>query len=71
MVGLTFGIAANASLPTTASAASAATTAMTRAGGRSRSYQAKPPASARARRPSEAACQLIRAPRPGIPNYQH
>src|SRR4051794_126691 len=70
VVGLTFGKAANASRPTTASAASAATTAITRAGGRSRSYQAKPHASATARRASEEACQLIAEPPPLIPNDQ-
>ena len=47
VVGFTFGMAAKASRPTTASAASAATAASTRAGGFSRSYHAKPAASAR------------------------
>src|SRR6187549_3927269 len=67
VVGLTFGKAANASRPTTASAARAATTAITLAGGRSRSYQPKPQASATARRASEAACQLTGAPRRAAP----
>src|ERR671928_123674 len=55
VVGLTFGIAAKASRPTTGSAARAATTATTRAGGRPRSYQAKPAARASARRTRETA----------------
>src|SRR3954452_197960 len=71
VVGLTFGIAANASRPTTASAAIAATTATTRAGGRSRSYQPKPKASAMPSRTTEAACQLMDEPPPGAPNDQH
>src|SRR5215211_6589999 len=62
VVGFTFGNAANASLPTTASAASAATTASTRAGGFSRSYHAKPAATARASRASDDACQVIAGP---------
>src|SRR3954465_12003284 len=45
LVGLTFGIGANAIRPTTASAASAATSATTLAGGRERSYQPNPSAS--------------------------
>ena len=62
VVGLTFGIAAKASRPTTASAASAATSASTRAGGFSRSYQPKPAARASASSSIEAACQLTAPP---------
>ncbi len=42
VVGLTFGIAANAIRPSAANAASVATSAMIRASGLLRSYQAKP-----------------------------
>jgi len=49
VVGFTFGNAANASRPTTASPAIAATSASTRALGRERSYHAKPAARTTAR----------------------
>ena len=49
VVGLTFGTAANAIRPSAANAASVATSATIRASGRTRSYQAKPAASATAR----------------------
>src|SRR5438067_2482925 len=58
VVGLTFGMAANASRPTTASAASAATSDRTRAGGRSCSYQRKPATSTRPSTSNEDNCQL-------------
>ena len=66
VVGLTFGMAAKARRPTTARAAIAATSASTRAGGRSRSYQAKPATRASASTTREDSCQLIvRAPAAG------
>ena len=49
VVGLTFGNAANAIRPSAANAASVPTSATIRASGRTRSYQANPPASASAR----------------------
>src|SRR3954465_6799202 len=51
VVGLTFGIGANAIRPTVASAASAATSDTTRAGGRERSYHANAAAGGGARTP--------------------
>ena len=49
VVATTFGIGVKTSRPATASAASAATRATMRAGGRERSYQAKPPTRTAAR----------------------
>ena len=54
MVGFTFGSGANAIRPSAASAASVATSAITRAVGCARSYQAKPAASATASSANEA-----------------
>ena len=63
VVGFTFGNAANASRPTTARPAIAATSASTRALGRERSYQAKPIVRTTARIANDASCQVIgRAP---------
>ena len=60
VVGLTFGIGANASRPSAASAASVATSASTFADGCARSYQAKPAASASERGArNEASCQVM------------
>ena len=59
VVGLTLGTAAKAIRPSAANAASVPTSATTRASGRARSYQAKPPASANARIAKAASCQLI------------
>ena len=63
VVATTFGIGASTSRPATASAASAATSAIIRAVGRERSYQAKPADEdeRRAARGSRA-CQLIGGP---------
>ena len=62
VVGLTFGSAANAIRPSAANAASVATSAMIRASGRLRSYQAKPIASASASSAKLASCQLMPPP---------
>ena len=58
VVGFTFGNGANASRPTTASAASAATSASTRADGRERSYHANATARPNPRIANEASCQV-------------
>src|SRR3954453_2880953 len=65
VVGLTLGTAANAIRPITASAASAPTSASTRALGCLRSYQANPAASATASTSSDAGTQLIEPPARG------
>ncbi len=62
VVGLTFGSAANAIRPSAANAASVPTSATIRASGRLRSYHPKPAASASARIPKAASCQLMPAP---------
>ena len=63
VVATTFGIGAKTSRPATASAASAATSATIRAGGRERSYQAKPPAEdEREQRVDRDRCQVTAAP---------
>ena len=68
VVGLTLGKAAKAIRPAIASAASAATRATTCAGGRERSYQAKPPSRTAPRIRKLASSQVINlAPRAGGP----
>ena len=58
VVGLTFGSGAKAIRPSAASAASVATSAITRAVGWARSYHANPAASAIASSANEASTQL-------------
>src|SRR5215212_171357 len=64
VVATTLGIAARTSRPATASAARAATSATSRAGGRERSYQATPPTSTTPRRTTVTSCHLTSSPPP-------
>src|SRR5262249_18971079 len=68
VVGLTLGKAAKAIRPAIASAASTATRARTWAGGRERSYQAKPPSSTAPTIRKLTSCQLTASPQ-ALPSF--